>query len=168
MAPPNWVKLPRWQRSELLTGRSQVRILPGSPRLSIDRTFRDVFHLPTPRRPLNKVGRKFRNPVFLAREWQQAIQSGKSINAAEIARSSKVSRSRVTQVLNLLQLSPNTQEIIVSLGDPLNKQTVTERILRPLVKLTAEEQVASIKQIIAGDPRIGARLPGSPRVSVPH
>ena len=68
-----------------------LRHQSGSPRLSIHGTFRDVFHLTAPKRPLYKVGRKFRNPVFLAREWQQFLDSGESINAAEIARSCKVS-----------------------------------------------------------------------------
>lgn len=84
--------------------------------------------MPFPGQPLNKVGKKFRNPVFLAREWQQALNSGDATNAAELARSSKVSRARVTQVLNLLKLSPGALEMITSPGDPLTSQIVTERI----------------------------------------
>jgi len=51
--------------------------------------------------------------------------------------------------MNLLKLSPEVIEIIDSLGDPISGSMVTERRLRPLLNLTAEEQVAQIKTMLS-------------------
>ena len=56
-----------------------------------------------------------------------------------------MSRARVSQVLGLLeQLAPEVLTAIATLGDPLSGPIVSERMLRPLVKLPADEQ----KQIL--------------------
>lgn len=59
---------------------------------------------------------------------------------ADLARKLGVSRARVTQVLGLLDLAPPVLEAVVGLGDPLPAPVVTERSLRPLLKVPAEEQ----------------------------
>jgi len=84
--------------------------------------------------------RTYRNPVFLAREWRKALESGEYASQTALALKLGVSRVRVTQVLNLLRLSASTIDRIASLGDPLSSPIVTERKLRPLVSLTEAEQ----------------------------
>lgn len=66
---------------------------------------------------------------------------------ADLARQLGVSRARVTQVLGLLELAPEVLEAIVGLGDPLSTPVVTERSLRPLLKLPVEEQERALTVI---------------------
>jgi hypothetical protein len=47
----------------------------------------------------------------------------------------------VTQVLGLLSLAPGVTTAIAALGDPLNGAVISERVLRPLVKLPPDEQL---------------------------
>ena len=88
--------------------------------------------------------RQYRNPIYLAREWRRALDHGECASPAALARHLKVSRARVTQIINLLQLSPEVIELISSLGDPLRSFVVAERRLRPLLALTADQQKAKV------------------------
>jgi transcriptional regulator with XRE-family HTH domain len=54
------------------------------------------------------------------------------INRAELARRLGVSRARVTQWLELLELPEDTQGKAEALGDNWNRQVVTERVLREM------------------------------------
>jgi hypothetical protein len=84
--------------------------------------------------------KSYRNPVALAREWQESIGQGDCLSGAELARKLRISRARVTQTLRLLELTPEVSEAPSDLGDPLLRPVVTERKLRSIVNLPAEEQ----------------------------
>ena len=58
------------------------------------------------------------------------IESGKAKNQAELARIKGISRTRVTQILNLLKLDKNIINKIEQIGEPMNKKVITERKLR--------------------------------------
>jgi hypothetical protein len=129
----------------------------GSPNGSIHRTFRAVFDMPMPQsnRNLLKIGkRQYRNPIYLAKEWRRALDSGEYTSQASLARELKVSRARITQILNLLKLAQEVIEIISSLGDPLRIPGVSERRLRPLLRLTAEKQVKQIRILLSVKPNL--------------
>jgi hypothetical protein len=98
-----------------------------------------------PRRP----ARAYRNPITLAQEWQQALNSGQYSTQADFARKQGISRARVTQVFRLLNLAPEALNAIVALGDPLPSRILTERRLRSVINLSAEEQVHRIKTILS-------------------
>ena len=72
--------------------------------------------------------------MALAIRFEQLIRDGNVADYAELARLGQVSRARMTQIMNLLNLSPAIQEAILFLprveqgGDP-----VTERELRDVV-----------------------------------
>lgn len=66
-------------------------------------------------------------------------------SAAELARKLEVSRARVSQILGLLQLSPEVVDKIVALGDPLPRPFITERKLRRISGLPPREQMQWIK-----------------------
>lgn len=68
------------------------------------------------------------------------LDSGEVSSQAELARNLGVSRVRVTQILRLLRLDPDVLESLSGLGDPLPSPVITERLLRPLVDLPANEQ----------------------------
>lgn len=61
------------------------------------------------------------------------IDEGEVSSRAELARHLGVSRARVTQVLQLLEMDPSVIDAIVQLGDPMSERIVSERSLRQLV-----------------------------------
>jgi len=124
----------------------------GSPNGSIHRTFRAIFEMPVV--PFNhnliKIGkRQYRNPIYLAKEWRKALDHGVYTSPAALARDLNISRARVTQLLNLLKLAPEAVEIVSSLGDLLRSPIISERRLRPLLALNAEQQKAQLEIIIS-------------------
>lgn len=70
---------------------------------------------------------------------------------ANLARHLKVSRARVTQILNLLRLAPEVIERISSLGDPITSNVIAEKRLRPLLALSADQQKAHVKIVLSED-----------------
>lgn len=95
----------------------------------------------------SKIPRCYRNPIALAQEWR-ALMSEESLTQADLARRLRVSRARVTQVMNLLDLDPKVAAAIVALGDPLPRRVATERALRPFVDLPLEEQTTKVGQVV--------------------
>ena len=83
--------------------------------------------------------------MALAIKFDQMLASGAVLDQAELAELGHVSRSRVTQVMNLLHLAPDLQEQILFLpyiqsGDDL----ITEHDVRPvaaLLKWTAQRRL---------------------------
>jgi len=86
--------------------------------------------------------------MVLAEEWQLRITNGQVRSRAELARELGFSRARVTQALRILSLSPRVKEIVRSLGDPMDRKYVSERMLLSICKLPAEEQERKILEII--------------------
>lgn len=100
---------------------------------------------------LIKIGkRQCRNPIYLAKEWRGALDSGEYKSFAVLARHLKASRARVTQIMNLLQLSPEAIALLSSLGDPIRSPIGAERRLRPLLGMVAEKQIERIKIMLSG------------------
>jgi hypothetical protein len=129
----------------------------GSPNASIHRTFQAIFEMPSTRdRPfLAKISRRqYRNPIYLAMEWERAISSGEYSSSASLAYHLGVSRARVTQVMNLLKLSPKALDVISGLGDPIGAHMITERSLRPLLALSDEQQKTQLEFVLSKDKHI--------------
>jgi DNA repair protein RadC len=82
----------------------------------------------------------YRNPIYLAKEYKKMLYSGKIKNKAELARIKGISRARVTQILRLLKLNPLIIQELEKLGDPLKSKIITERMLRPYVNKSRQEQ----------------------------
>jgi len=68
----------------------------------------------------------YRNPIALAQEWQRVLDNGECATRADLARMLGVSRPRVTQVLDLLELAPEVISAIAALGDPMAGPLVSE------------------------------------------
>jgi hypothetical protein len=104
---------------------------------------------------LIKIGKnQYRNPIYLAKEWRKALDNGHYASLSELACHLKVSRARVTQIMNLLNLSPKVVDIISSLGDPISNPIIAERMLRPLLDLVPEKQVELVQIILSkGNPK---------------
>ncbi|MHB1131057.1 MAG: hypothetical protein ACYC4L_01580, partial [Chloroflexota bacterium] len=78
------------------------------------------------------------------------LLAGGRLSQAELARRLGVSRARISQVLRLLDLAPETKDVIARLGDPLPSHILGERALRSLHKLPAEQQTSAVRNLIAG------------------
>jgi len=107
----------------------------------------DVFDyiLDTDRRRMGRIKpiRTYRNPIFLAREWAEAMEAGNFLSQ----RAFGLSHARVSQILGLLRLCPDAREALDTPGDPLDSRNVTERKLRPLVNLPEAEQKRRLKEM---------------------
>ena len=68
------------------------------------------------------------NPVRIAREWKRAMEE-RGESRADLARRLGVSRARVSQVLGILDLSPDVLELLEQQPGP---GVVSERALREL------------------------------------
>jgi hypothetical protein len=98
--------------------------------------------------PLVGSSKRYRNPIAVAQEWQRLLSVGECASRADLARKLGVTRARVTQVLGLLELTPEVVEALAALGDPLPKPVVTEHGLRSILKLPAKEQKHVLRGIV--------------------
>ena len=110
--------------------------------------FEYVFEADRRRMGRTKHVRTYRNPLFLAREWSEAMEAGNFRSQRAFARAIGLSHARVSQVLGLLRLCPNAREALGDLGDPLYFRKVTERKLRPIVNLPEAEQVQGLELLL--------------------
>jgi hypothetical protein len=112
----------------------------GSPDCSIDRTFTSTFYFPYNSTKSKQITHIYRNPIYLAREYKRMIDNGQVRNQSELARKLGISRVRIHQILNLLKLDSLIIQKLEKLGDPLKSKIITERILRPYVNKSYQEQ----------------------------
>ncbi len=94
------------------------------------------------------TSRRYRGSINLAQEWESSLADGKCTSRADLARQLGVTRARVTQVLGLLDLAPEVVNILAALGDELTRPVVTERMLRRLLNLPAEEQHRAVREFV--------------------
>lgn len=103
------------------TARRSRKIIKEGPDLGVD-----------PRLPEGSIPRVSRL-MALAIRFDQLIRDGEITDQAELARLGHVTRARVTQVMNLLQLAPDIQEEILFLPRTTQgRDPVRERSLRPI------------------------------------
>lgn len=76
-----------------------------------------------------------------AMEWRKQLDAGDIANQVEIARREGLTRARVTQVLNLLRLAPETQKRILNFPETTEQPTVSEHHLRPMADLLRDAQL---------------------------
>ena len=112
----------------------------GSPDCSIDRTFTSAFHFPHKVTKANQIARIYRNPTYLAREYKQMIDNDQVKNQSGLARKLGVSRVRIHQISYCLKLDSLVVRKSEKFGNPLKSKIITERILRPYVNKSIQEQ----------------------------
>jgi len=72
--------------------------------------------------------------MALAIRFNGLITSGEITDQADLARLGQVSRARMTQIMNLLQLAPDIQEEVLYLPRTTNgRDSINERMVRPIV-----------------------------------
>lgn len=86
-----------------------------------------------PRSPLGRLPR-ITKLMALAIRFEQLIRDGVVTDQAELARLGHVSRARVTQIMNLLNLTPDIQESLLMLPRvESGRDLITERDIRQIV-----------------------------------
>jgi ParB-like chromosome segregation protein Spo0J len=85
-----------------------------------------------------------------AEEFRRLLDTGLVRNQADLARTLGLTRARVTQLLQLLDLHPDILAYAKTLPPGTPTKMVTERGLRPLLKLTPERQLKVARQRIPG------------------
>jgi len=83
------------------------------------------------------------HPFLLAQSWRQQMKHDAKLNKARIAAREGISRARVTQVMNLLQLPAEIQADLLKPPAPLEIRSFSERSLRALVSYEDEETQTS-------------------------
>jgi hypothetical protein len=82
--------------------------------------------------PAGRVSRISRL-MALAIRFDQLIRDGVVTDQAELARLGRVSRARMTQIMNLLNLAPDIQDGVLNLASAqLGREVASERDLRPI------------------------------------
>ena len=112
----------------------------GSPDCNIDRTFISTFYFPHKIKKVNQITPRYRNPIYLAKGYKQMIDNDQVKNQSDLARKLEVSRVRIHQILGLLKLDSLIIQELEKLGDPLKSRIITERMLRPYVNKSIQEQ----------------------------
>ena len=68
------------------------------------------------------------------------IDNGQVKNQANLARKLGISRVRIHQMLSLLKLDSLIIQELEKLGDPIRAKIITERMLRPYINKSLQEQ----------------------------
>lgn len=85
----------------------------------------------TERTPQNRL-------MALAVKFDGMLREDVVTDYADLARLGLITRARMTQIMNLLNLAPNIQEQIMFLPERTEgRETVAERNLRPLVRIVS-------------------------------
>ena len=94
--------------------------------------------------------------MALAIRFDDLLRQGEIRDYADLARLGHVSRARITQVMNLLNLAPDIQEEILYLPSTVNgHDPIAERDLRPIVAILDWTQQRRMWKELKG------RIPGT-------
>ena len=78
------------------------------------------------------------HPLHIAKKFQNQLRAG-SVNKAELARRYGISRARVTQIMNLLNLESRIKEEILNMSQS-EQRYFTERKLRKIAGLSSPKK----------------------------
>jgi hypothetical protein len=86
----------------------------------------------------------------MAEQFQALLDAGEARNRTDLGRRFRLTRARVTQLMNLLNLHPMLASYVRSLPPGTPPKWVTERSLRRIVRLPLEKQLAAAKKVVRG------------------
>ena len=87
--------------------------------------------------------------MALAIRFEELLENGTAADYADLARMGKVSRARMTQIMNLLNLAPDIQESLLFLPPVRSsRDAISERTCRPVVEEALETPVFSKKMCL--------------------
>ena len=94
------------------------------------------------------------HPFLLAQSWCQQLEHDALLTKAKIAAREGISRARVTQIMNLLQLPAEIQADLLKPPAPLEIHTFSERSLRVILSCVWEEIQTSRWRWLLSRPRL--------------
>jgi hypothetical protein len=82
--------------------------------------------------------------IHIALDWKAKLSADKTLTMAQLARQQGLSRARVTQIMNLLQLPPAIVKELRTIATREEARRFSERALREILLLrsTAEQLIA--------------------------
>ncbi|MBI4241827.1 MAG: hypothetical protein HY613_08930 [Candidatus Rokubacteria bacterium] len=106
-------------------------------------------------RPPAEPERAYASPLLEARRYASILKSDPFVKTqADLAREMGVSRVRITQIMNLLRLTPEVQERLLWLEDQKAVRFFSEHRLRPLNQIEdPKRQVREFQKLLAEVPR---------------
>ena len=82
-------------------------------------------------------------------EYQKMLSMGVAKNKAEISRIEEISRARVTQILNLINLAPEIRNYLNFTADQNDLKNLTERRLRKIAKINNHKlQIEKFQELL--------------------
>jgi hypothetical protein len=87
--------------------------------------------------------------LALAEEFRRQLDAG-GVNQSGLARRHGLTRARVTQVLNLLELHPAILHFLCAMRPGPHARLFTERRVRPLLPLDPAVQAREAKKLLLG------------------
>jgi hypothetical protein len=107
-----------------------ISLRPRRPKASPDAQIAPAADLPGPPR-IPRITRL----MALAIKFQDMVDRFEVRDYADLARLGYVSRARITQIMNLLNLAPDIQEEILDLAASVKNATLAERQIRSITKI---------------------------------
>ena len=96
------------------------------------------------------------HPFHIANKFQELLEAG-SVNKADLARQHGMSRARVTQIMNLLNLESRIKEEILNMSQP-EQQYFTERKLRKIAGISSpKKQLQAFDRLKSGTKNNGTK-----------
>jgi hypothetical protein len=84
-----------------------------------------------------------------AERWQAEIDRGEALNLTAIARREGLSHVYVGHLLRLLRLHPDIRATIAALPPGTSRRLISERKLRPLTRLTWDQQLRELEWLLS-------------------
>jgi hypothetical protein len=109
----------------------QVTLPVRQPRGEDSKARRDHFPNSGDRARIPRITRL----MALAIKFQQLVDRGEVRDYADLARLGYVTRARITQIMNLLNLAPDIQEAILDMAASVENTTLAERQFRSIAKI---------------------------------
>jgi hypothetical protein len=89
---------------------------------------------------LERTSSEPKHVIHLAWEWREMLRADTALSRAQIAANHGLSRARVTQIMNLLQLPRSILRTLSQVTAPDEIRCYTERKLRQLLLLQTEAE----------------------------
>ena len=105
--------------------------------------------------------------VALALKFEGQVRGGDAIDYADLARLGQVTRARISQVVDLVNLAPDILEELLFMTVPQGaRDPVTERDLRPLLRTSDwREQRVAWRTLLGPSQEPGGRLCANQRMA---
>lgn len=114
--------------------------------------FRQMLSVRTANRPTilpakAEPSQRKRHPIHDVLKWNAKLESGEYRNRAELARKLGVSRAAITQVMRMLQLTPEIRQFLASLTDPAEVRHYSVRKMGELAAMSVSSQRTALTRL---------------------